>query len=353
MLHIITALPPNEFSRSIRRHTLISLLLAGTIASGLGFATWLFSRTFFEFHVTVPFVLLITLITGLILYRLFNRKTIRRIRELSKPFPPHWRSLLTAQVEYYRALGDTDKLRFEQRLRIFLLENTIVGVGWEADEQIRLLIAAGAVIPALGLREWEYHGLGTIFVYPDAFDADYRYGKGAPMAGQVTRNQSFRALAFSRAHVLRSFLLPADGRNVVIHEFVHLIDGVDGAIDGQLEISWTKAEREHWQQRVAIEQQRIATGRTLIDRYALASRIEFLAVLSEYFFELPDVLAAEHPEVFDALKKGFKQDPKLILSRSQRPARAAELMTLRDEYWLQADAASLGQPTFTDQLGQA
>lgn len=340
--------PLSEYSRFIRRHTWISALLAGTLAALLGFSAWLLGRNVWLSEAVLPLVCLLSLSLGLLLYRYFNRKTIRRIRELNEPFPSNWRKLLTEQVEYYRALNMNDRHRFEQRLRIFLLENKIEGVGWEADEQIRLLIAAGAVIPALGLRDWEYQGLGTIFVYPDAFDSDYRYGKGAPMAGQVTRNQSFRAIAFSRAHVLRSFLLPADGRNVVIHEFAHLIDGIDGAIDGQLEISWTKAESQAWNQAVAVERQRIATGRTLIDRYALASRIEFLAVFTEYFFELPDVLAQEHPKVYELLRKGFKQDPQRILSRTSRPARAAELATLRDEYWQQVDAKVQEQRSLTD-----
>jgi len=230
---------------------------------------------------------------------------------------------------------------------VFLLENKIEGVGWEADLQVKLLIAAGAVIPALALQEWEYQGLGTIFVYPEAFDADYRYGKGAPMAGQVTRAHSFNAMAFSRRHVLNSFLLPPDGRNVVVHEFAHLLDGADGAIDGLMEINWTKEDRERWKNLTPHEQERIRAGRTLIDRYALSSRVEFFAVLSEYFFELPDALACEHPEIYELLCRGFQQDPRQLLASTGRQARYLELASFRDQYWEQYDQQALASEAFT------
>ena len=66
---------------------------------------------------------------------------------------------------------------------------------------------------------------------------------------------------------------------------------------------------------------RVDTGEeTIIDPYAAEAPEEFFAVFSESFFELPDVLFAEYPAVYELLKRYYRQDP---LSRLTNPASAA------------------------------
>lgn len=40
----------------------------------------------------------------------------------------------------------------------------------------------------------------------------------------------------------------------------------------------------------------------------LTSEVEFLAVVTEYFFESPDTMSRKHPELYELLKKTFRQD---------------------------------------------
>jgi Mlc titration factor MtfA (ptsG expression regulator) len=48
---------------------------------------------------------------------------------------------------------------------------------------------------------------------------------------------------------------------------------------------------------------------TQIDPYATENPAECFAVLSEYFFEAPDVLHADYPEVYDLLAQFYRQQP--------------------------------------------
>jgi MtfA peptidase len=48
---------------------------------------------------------------------------------------------------------------------------------------------------------------------------------------------------------------------------------------------------------------------TSIDSYATESPAEFFAVLSEYFFEAPDVLQQAYPAVYGLLSRFYRQDP--------------------------------------------
>jgi Mlc titration factor MtfA (ptsG expression regulator) len=48
---------------------------------------------------------------------------------------------------------------------------------------------------------------------------------------------------------------------------------------------------------------------TLIDPYAAEHPAEFFAVVSEAFFEMPEVLREEYPAVYEQLRLFYRQDP--------------------------------------------
>ena len=55
---------------------------------------------------------------------------------------------------------------------------------------------------------------------------------------------------------------------------------------------------------------RLTTGNQKhIDAYAYTNEHEFLAVLSEYFFEAPEALQQKAPQLYETLRKMFHQDP--------------------------------------------
>jgi Mlc titration factor MtfA (ptsG expression regulator) len=48
-----------------------------------------------------------------------------------------------------------------------------------------------------------------------------------------------------------------------------------------------------------------------IDPYATESPAEFFAVMSEYFFEWPDLVWETYPAVYDQMRRFYRQDPLL------------------------------------------
>ncbi len=48
---------------------------------------------------------------------------------------------------------------------------------------------------------------------------------------------------------------------------------------------------------------------TLIDPYGASEPAEFFAVVTEAFFDSPRDLAIEHPDLYDLLRRYFRQDP--------------------------------------------
>jgi len=184
---------------------------------------------------------------------------------------------------------------------------------------------ASAAIPVLGFSDWEYDMLDEVLVYPRTFDGSFGYdGTGrAETEGLVggTGGAFNRVLALSRGDLFRGFRGPGDKANVGIHEFAHLVDKGDGAVDG-IPAAMPREAIRPWLELMHRELRRHVRGRSDIPEYAFTNEQEFFAVLSEYFFESPDGLAENHPALHEMLCKAFRQDTLRRLRAAHRAGAA-------------------------------
>jgi Mlc titration factor MtfA (ptsG expression regulator) len=311
-------------SRRAWLHSRVALGIAATLTIGLGFVLYrylVWSKLVSDYPASYAVLVLIP-VFFVWMYQHLHRKYIRRAKIYRTPFPTAWRQILSRYVTFYRVLGEQSKIRFEKLVQVFLSEHKIIGVGTSVDDLTKVLVAASAVIPTFGYVDWEYDRLGVIFIYPNRFDSRFNYDPETDLsgesyrqiAGMVGNEALLNAMILSKEDMIASFVQPFDGRNVPVHEFTHVIDKSDGAIDGNLSLYWDKNDIRAWRSLMYRETQRILRGETKIDPYAATQPVEFLAVMSEYFFELPEFLYHEHPEVYQLLKKGFRQDTRKLMA---------------------------------------
>jgi Mlc titration factor MtfA (ptsG expression regulator) len=62
----------------------------------------------------------------------------------------------------------------------------------------------------------------------------------------------------------------------------------------------------------------IGQGESDINPYGATHEREFLAVAGEYFFERPQLLRENHPELYTLLCKAFNQDTASVLKVTER-----------------------------------
>mgnify|MGYP003112002709 CR=1 FL=1 len=135
----------------------------------------------------------------------FYRKARRR---KVKPFPEHWHGLLLENVLYYRNLSEENQKVFQQRMMQFLSEVYIDGVKLELEELDKILIAASAVIPVFGFKEWHYTNLSGILLYPDNFNEDMQFGsrdKSRNIGGIVGNGRFEKQMIFVQESVIPRF----------------------------------------------------------------------------------------------------------------------------------------------------
>ncbi len=162
----------------------------------------------------------------------------RRDKIRAKPFPKEWRTILKKRMPYFRSLPSDLQLQLKKHIQVFLAEKQFVGCdGLEIDDEIRLTIAAQACLLLLNRQTDYYPNLRQILVYPSAFIVrqQQRDANGLEWHSQrLLAGESWGQgkVVLSWQNTLDDAADPADGRNVVIHEFAHQLDQEAGDANG-------------------------------------------------------------------------------------------------------------------------
>ena len=255
------------------------------------------------------------------MFNFLKRRRRKRILREARIDETEWQRAL-AEYSFTRLLNDDERARLKQLVILFLAEKPINGAGnLNIDNGARLAIAIQACMLILNLDLDWYKSWTEVILYPGEFVARHEEVDEAgvvhtvemPMSGESWEHGT---VVLSWADVRQAG--KADGYNVVIHEFAHQIDMLNGDANGFPPLhqdmsreQWAKAfstAYEHFCKRVDDWEN------TVIDDYAAEDPGEFFAVISEAFFEIPLAVRGEYPDIYAQLVKFYRQDPVLRLA---------------------------------------
>ena len=252
------------------------------------------------------------------LFRFLKQQRRRRLR--AQPFPKEGLGTITRNVRFFRRLSPRDQAELLAHTCVFLSEKRFEGCGGlELTDEIIVTIAAQACLLLLRRQTDYFPHLTTILVYPSTYMVEeqrhvegliWEEGKSARL-GETGRKLGTVVLAWDAAK--SGAADPADGKNVVLHEFAHQLDYENGAEDGA-PLLVTRAQQLSWQKTMRIEFASLRAADetgipTLLDTYGATNPAEFFAVAVEAFFERPRALRARHPNLYTELQRYFRQDP--------------------------------------------
>lgn len=227
-------------------------------------------------------------------------------RVVTFTMPEGYQDILQDYVSFYAALDDAGKRRFEERLQRFLFSVKITGANADVEDLDRILVGAAAVIPVYFIPDWEYVNLREVLLYPGNFNNDFeQQGSERTVTGMVGTGALQNVMILSKWELRQGFIHAATDRNTAIHEFVHLVDKMDGTLDGVPEILLPRKDVPHWKALLEETMLQVRQGVSDIDPYAATSPVECFAVISEYFFTQPEKFRAFHPELAQMLQTIF------------------------------------------------
>jgi hypothetical protein len=258
--------------------------------------------------------------------------TARRRRTLlDQPLDARSEHTLADNVSFYKRLPDAAKSTLRDFARVLVAEKN-----WEPCGRLRasgispntkLAIAAQAGILLLGLgldplRDELYPNVESVLLYPAGFVSSGPRAV-APVGPVAIVSEDFTNIgeAWHQGPVILSLADAqkggvngsGDGHNVVIHEFAHKLDMLDGAVNGT-PILESREQLAQWKNVMTgefIELSRAAAlgVPTLLNPYGATNPGEFFAVATEAFFERPAELQARHTKLYNTLRGYYKQDP--------------------------------------------
>jgi Mlc titration factor MtfA (ptsG expression regulator) len=218
---------------------------------------------------------------------------------------PAWQRA-QARVPWTQALDAAALARLREFSARFINDKAITPAGgMSLDDDQRVLIALLCCRPVLYLDYGWLEGWREVIVYPSPFRspklarADDERGDGRR---RFALGESWwrGPLILSWADVLQSVDHPTPGRDVVVHEIAHKLDGLHDGVDGAPRLhmddrlGWARDFQASYDQLCAD----LDAGRPApIDPYAAETHAEFFAVCSEYWFTAPHLLEAAYPAV--------------------------------------------------------
>lgn len=261
----------------------------------------------------------------------FESRRQRRLREaVGREFPPEWRRVLSTRWPLWKSLGPGEQQRLEDLVKTFIAEKRWEPAnGFEITEAMKVLIAAQACLLILELDDPidHYRGVGTIIVHRTTVvlrgqrntgtaglvsSDPYRIDGQAQYGGPVVI--AWDAASSDARH-------PARGSNVVLHEFAHKLDMLDGTVDGTPPL--LDDARSRWIEVCTREfktLRRSGDSTGLLRDYGGENPGEFFAVSTEVFFSKPLELQADKPELYGVLCTFYRQDPAARYPKPEVPA---------------------------------
>jgi len=224
---------------------------------------------------------------------------------------------MAGRFSFVARLNDEERSRLRELAILFMHAKQISAAGGlELNQEMKLGIAVQACILILELGIEHYDGWVEVIVYPDEFVSGHEFRN---REGLVELDKaSYAGQAWLRGPVILSWADvehagEMDGMNVVIHEFAHKLDMLNGDANGFPPLH-AGMDRQRWSQAFNAAFQdlskRVTAGeQSEIDPYATESPGEFFAVVSEAFFEMPDIVKAVYPLVYEQLALFYRQDP--------------------------------------------
>jgi Mlc titration factor MtfA (ptsG expression regulator) len=224
---------------------------------------------------------------------------------------------VTQRIVLLQELDAVQMARLRELTTWFLHSKAINGVqGLDVTLSMRVTVAAQACLLILNLDIDYFDNWVEVILYPGAFRVNHEQRDAIGLVHSEARDLTGEAwlrgpVILSWDDVERDSYHSQAGHNVVVHEFAHKLDGLNGVTNGMPPLR-RGMDRKRWAEDFSAAYDalcmQVSAGETaFINPYAATSPAEFFAVASEYFFTAPEILKDCCPGVYRQMALFYRQ----------------------------------------------
>ena len=236
----------------------------------------------------------------------------RRKRVLDAPWPQAWEKILTENSGHAALLNGELRRKWQQTIQVLVAEKNWEGCGGlTMNDEVKVTVAASAAVMLLGMQHDYFAKVRSIAVFPSDFEL-LPIEEGQNEALVALGSAASEAVFLSWDWGLQNSKNITDGYNVVIHEFAHHLDFLDGYTNGCPDLQ-DREQAQRWQAAMSAgfeQAQRDLEneGKTFLGDNAASNPTEFFAELSECFFTIPGQLKELYPAIYDVFVEYYGLD---------------------------------------------
>lgn len=202
-------------------------------------------------------------------------------------------------------LSETEKEDFYSKVELFIESHTFTGIATTVTLKDKILIASGLVMMLFRTKVSFLGKIGEVFLSEEALEkkiGDLPHRKSS----NIRKTQEGFDIFINRKELNYGFENLEDNKNLLLHQFAHILDGMDGEVDGLPNLLLPSRKIAEWNLLAKEHMAALELEDTLQNRYVQKKRSEYFATVTEHYFENPKDLAQKSPKIYDFLDKIYQ-----------------------------------------------
>jgi hypothetical protein len=209
-------------------------------------------------------------------------------------FSNNYSLIISRVLPYFNQLNESNKQKFLKRVYNFRKSKSFHFHGLDTQEEIMILVSAASIQLSFGLKSYLLPFFRDIHILADAYDAidskEKYIGHVAPTG-----------IYISWKYFVKGFADYSDGVNVALHEMAHALHHENFIKEAGIDWDF----REDFEKLPAMfgpmMSQALIEKKSYLRGYAFTNFHEFWAVSVEYFFQNPEGLKANLPQLYSII----------------------------------------------------
>jgi hypothetical protein len=211
-----------------------------------------------------------------------------------KKLPTSQKQILK-EYPFYKNLNAKDQRHFEHRVKSFIADKNFKHRhNHEITDEHKVLVAAVACRLTFGRRSYLFPMLNTILIFDEAFESPANNQKHK---GEY--NPRAKVLALSWADFKEGIDIANDNLHLGLHEFTHVMHFESERYTDVDAERYGKFHKKILRELMKPETREKVDNTRFFRDYAFTNQYEFMAVLTEYYFESNAVFKQEFPVMYN------------------------------------------------------